>query len=266
MSVNQARAYIEILGKNGFRRLFAPRLGAVVVMQPTFFSNPQAYQAGHLGIIVTMTDQSDTWDIALRQAGLTQRFGKIDSHCSNVKDVDWKPYPKSWDNLSISYWLPPDTNGATIDPSRTYIMTNVNSGKVLNVLENNTKDGAEVTQWDKNGGENQEIKFEPANVGDGRNWYNIKFVFSGKYLVVNPASRELGAQALQWGDNKGDYAKWLLISLGDGKYQLQNRNSGQMLAIADSNMANNAALVQWPWQDQTDQQWTVQISHKMIEK
>ena len=258
METDAARAFVEILGNNGFRRVSFPQVGAVVVMQPTFFPRPQDNSYGHAGVIVKLADQDDQWAITLRQASSTQRSGSTEANCSNIRDVNWKPYSKEKDNQSISYWLPPDPKGSAIDTSRTYLVINANSSKALDVRSDEAKDNTRVTQWDENGGANQQVKFETVNMGDGRNWYNIKFVASGRYLAVKLGSMDPGAQVFQWISNRGDYARWLLISRRDGNYALQNRNSGLVLAIADSNWANNADLVQWPRMDTADQQWILQ--------
>lgn len=147
--------------------------------------------------------------------------------------------------------------GETIDTSKTYALTNVNSNKVLDVLGLSTDDGARVSQWDYNGGPNQQIRFEPVNMGDGRNWYSLKFVHSGKYLVVKQASTKEGAEVFQWTGNGDKNAKWLLISVGNGKYRLQNNKSSLVLAIGASSKENNADLIQWSWLNIADQMWTL---------
>src|SRR5262245_23974774 len=74
-------------------------------------------------------------------------------------------------------------DAATIDLSAYYVLQNANSGKVLDVYNKSTADGAVINQWTRNDGDWQQFQF--LDMGSG--WYRLKAKHSGKVLNVSGA-------------------------------------------------------------------------------
>ena len=125
------------------------------------------------------------------------------------------------------------------------------SGKVLDVAEGNTEDGATIIQWSKSGGDNQKWQLKPA--GDG--YYYVVVQHSGKVLDVADGSTEDGATIIQWSEAGSDNQKWQLEHSGDGYYYLVAKHSGKVLDVADSNTEDGATIIQWSKSGSDNQKW-----------
>ena len=68
----------------------------------------------------------------------------------------------------------------TVDTSAWYVLVNRNSGKALDVYNLATNDGARITQWARNNGNQQQWQF----VDSGGGYYRVKSRLSGKVLDV----------------------------------------------------------------------------------
>ncbi|NUT51022.1 MAG: 1,4-beta-xylanase, partial [Saccharothrix sp.] len=86
-----------------------------------------------------------------------------------------------------------------IDTTAWYALVNRNSGKALDVYNLATNDGARITQWTRNDGNNQQWQF----VDSGGGYYRVKSRLSGKVLDVYNFSTADGASIVQWADGNG---------------------------------------------------------------
>ena len=86
-------------------------------------------------------------------------------------------------------------SAATVDTNATYVIVNHNSGKVIDVYNWATNDGAPVNQWSRNDLTVQQWKFVDAGSG----YYKIKSVMSGKVLDLPNATD--GLQLVQNADS-----------------------------------------------------------------
>ncbi|MEV6495738.1 RICIN domain-containing protein, partial [Actinoplanes sp. NPDC051633] len=91
----------------------------------------------------------------------------------------------------------PAVSAATIDTSAWYVLVNRNSGKALDVYNLATNDGARITQWSRNDGNQQQWQF----VDSGGGYYRLKSRLSGKVLDVSGRSTADGGAIVQWTDN-----------------------------------------------------------------
>ena len=82
---------------------------------------------------------------------------------------------------------PPSTG--SIDTNAWYVLVNRNSGKALDVYNLSTADGARITQWSRNNGNQQQWQF----VSSGDGYYQLKSRLSGKVLDVTAKSTADGA-------------------------------------------------------------------------
>jgi hypothetical protein len=101
---------------------------------------------------------------------------------------------------------------ATVDTNAWYVLVNRNSGKALDVYNLATNDGARITQWTRNNGNQQQWQF----VDSGGGYYRIKSRHSGKVLDVYNFSTADGASIVQWADGNGTNQQWQLVQVGGG--------------------------------------------------
>ncbi|KQY44493.1 endo-1,4-beta-xylanase [Cellulomonas sp. Root137] len=138
----------------------------------------------------------------------------------------------------------------SIDTSAWYVLVNRNSGKALDVYNLSTADGARITQWTRNDGNQQQWQF--TSTGDG--YYEIRSRLSGKNLDVSGRSTADGGAIVQWTDNNGTNQQWR-ATISNGYATLISRNSGKALEVQGASTADGAAIVQYSSWNGANQQW-----------
>lgn len=146
------------------------------------------------------------------------------------------------------------------DPSVRYQLTNVFSGKILEVpgLDDNHSAGTVVQLWTNNRGQDQHWHISDA---PDPGWVIITNAFNGKNLAIRHASLDNGAKAaIAEPDKHSHYQHWKLLRRTDGSYNILNRNSNKVLDISGDDIAgsNGTPVQQWSLQDYAiDQRWTL---------
>lgn len=81
------------------------------------------------------------------------------------------------------------------------IVTFIDPGRCVDVADNCTDEGAQLTIWDFNGGDNQLFDFPSS----GDDWFFIKSRLSGMVLDIDGGNTDPGAKVIQWDqkDNPG---------------------------------------------------------------
>jgi len=142
-------------------------------------------------------------------------------------------------------------SAASIDTGAYYVLQNQNSGKVLDVYNFSTADGAVINQWARNDGDWQQFKF--LDMGSG--YYRLQAKHSGKVLNVSGASTADGAQVVQsTGDRNATSQQWSIQDIGSN-IQLINRNSGKALEVWEWSTADGGNVVQYNDLNGANQQW-----------
>jgi hypothetical protein len=144
----------------------------------------------------------------------------------------------------------PAASAATIDTSAWYVLVNRNSGKALDVYNLATNDGARITQWARNDGNQQQWQFVDSGGGN----YRLKSRLSGKVLDVYNWSTADSASIVQWADNNAANQQFSIQDI-DGYIQLINRNSGKALEVQGASTADGANIVQYADWNGANQQW-----------
>ena len=137
-----------------------------------------------------------------------------------------------------------------VDTSAWYVLTNRNSNKAIDVYNLVTTDGARITQWARNNGNQQQWQF----VDSGGGYYRLKSRLSGKVLDVYNWSAADGAAIVQWTDNNAANQQFSIQDI-DGYIQLINRNSGKALEVQGASTADGGNIVQYADWNGTNQQW-----------
>ncbi|SNY74033.1 family 43 glycosylhydrolase [Paractinoplanes atraurantiacus] len=144
----------------------------------------------------------------------------------------------------------PAASAATIDTNTWYVLVNRNSGKALDVYNLATNDGARITQWTRNDGNQQQWQFVDSGGGN----YRLKSRLSGKVLDVSGNSTADGAAIVQWTDNNAGNQQFSVQDI-DGYIQLIGRNSGKALEVQGASTADGGNIVQYSDWNGTNQQW-----------
>lgn len=138
-------------------------------------------------------------------------------------------------------------------PGAYYRLLNLNSGDALDVNGASTASGANIIQWNQNGGNNQQWII----ISNGNGYYTLTNRNSGMLLDVNGALATQGAGIVQMPSNGGDDQLWQLTPTATGIYKLINKNSGMALDVNGASATAGAGIIQSPYSSATNQQWTV---------
>ncbi|MDX8147275.1 non-reducing end alpha-L-arabinofuranosidase family hydrolase [Lentzea sp. BCCO 10_0061] len=142
-------------------------------------------------------------------------------------------------------------SAATVDTSAWYVLVNRNSGKALDVYNLATNDGARITQWARNDGNQQQWQFTDSGGG----YYRLKSRLSGKVLDVYNFSTADGGNIVQWADGNGTNQQFRLADSDSGYVRLINRNSNKSVEVQGGSTADGANVVQYSDWNGTNQQW-----------
>ncbi|WP_285585837.1 endo-1,4-beta-xylanase [Herbidospora sp. NBRC 101105] len=145
---------------------------------------------------------------------------------------------------------PTPTPGGPINTSAWYVLLNRTSGKALDVYGLSTADGARITQWTRNNGNNQQWQF----VDSGSGWYRLKSRLSNKVLDVSGFSTANGGAIVQWTDLNGTNQQWRVADSG-GYVRLVSRHSNKVLEVQGASTADGANIVQYDDWNGANQQW-----------
>ncbi|MCO1597475.1 RICIN domain-containing protein [Micromonospora sp. RHAY321] len=140
---------------------------------------------------------------------------------------------------------------ATVDTSAWYVLINRNSGKALDVYNLATNDGARITQWARNNGNQQQWQF----VDSGGGYYRLKSRHSGKVLDVYNFSTTNGGSIVQWSDGNGTNQQFRLADSDGGYVRLINRNSNKVVEVQGASTADGGNIVQYDDWNGSNQQW-----------
>lgn len=134
-----------------------------------------------------------------------------------------------------------------------YTFTARHSGKLLDVYNASTTDGANVVQWAANGQTNQRWRVQDAGGG----YSTVVSASSGKCLDVYGGSGATadGVRVVQWTCNGGTNQQWQVQDAGGGYVRLVARHSNKCLDVLNSATADGAQVVQWACGSGTNQQW-----------
>ncbi|MFI9012066.1 non-reducing end alpha-L-arabinofuranosidase family hydrolase [Actinosynnema sp. NPDC053489] len=142
-------------------------------------------------------------------------------------------------------------SAATVDTTAWYVLVNRNSGKALDVYNLATNDGARITQWTRNDGNQQQWQF----VDSGGGYYRVKSRLSGKVLDVYNFSTADGGSIVQWTDNNSTNQQFRLADSDSGYVRLVNRNSNKALEVQGASTADGGNIVQYTDWGGANQQW-----------
>ncbi|MFA9458096.1 RICIN domain-containing protein [Halalkalibacter sp. AB-rgal2] len=98
-------------------------------------------------------------------------------------------------------------------------------------------------------------------------YYQLVNVNSGKYLEVEAALTDNGANVQQWENTNCLCQQWSLMENSDGYFEIINRHSGKALDVFERSTTDGGNIVQWDHNGGSNQQWSLQQvgnSYKLI--
>ncbi|MFD0623568.1 RICIN domain-containing protein [Streptomyces sanglieri] len=136
----------------------------------------------------------------------------------------------------------------------TFRVVNRASGKVLDVADESTGNGASVIQWPWSGRSNQQWRLLPNHDGS----FRLSNVNSGKVLD-NPGTSSAPGHALdQWTDTDSPNQWWKLEPTGtNGHYHLTNGASGLRAGVENGSPDDGARILQVPVDGSPSQEWAI---------
>ncbi|MEU7849041.1 RICIN domain-containing protein [Micromonospora parva] len=145
----------------------------------------------------------------------------------------------------------PPAAAANIDTNAYYVLVNRHSGKVLDVRDTSTADGAVIQQWSRNDGAWQQFQF----VSSGSGYYRLKARHSGKVVDLWEWNTADGAEYRQWSDTNGTNQQFQVLDSDGGYVRLVNRHSAKVLEVWERSTADGGRISQYTDLNGTNQQW-----------
>jgi hypothetical protein len=179
--------------------------------------------------------------------------GKLDSQTFSTADFGFEITKTSGSQTFTlnSYSLSTSSGSSYLIANGTYVITNKNSGMVIDVTGASKTEGTYLDQWPSTGNTNQ--KWTLTNLGN--NYVSLINVNSGLALEVYGASDTEGAKIDQWPYDSGKNQIWQVVSEGGGYYELINENSGQALEVPNYSTTEGTDLDQWAANGGSNQLW-----------
>nr|WP_026207954.1 RICIN domain-containing protein [Catelliglobosispora koreensis] len=137
----------------------------------------------------------------------------------------------------------------TINPSAWYVIVSRHSGKVVDLYNLSTADGAPIVQWARNNGNQQQWQFVDAGSG----YYKLKSRHSGKVLEL-PNAQD-GTQLVQNADNGTTRQHFAVRDTDSGYVKFLNRHSGKALDVWEWSTADGGRIAQYADLGGWNQQW-----------
>src|SRR5439155_5296373 len=136
----------------------------------------------------------------------------------NVRSLD--PLPPSIEDAPAAVPL------EAFDTARSYFITSVSSGKVMDARDGLREDWVPIIQTTKQDGPLQQWRFVPLS-GVDKGFYQIRSVRSDKCLDVKLGEKGDGVPIIQYFCGDGDGQKWGLFGVGESAFQLVAKHSGK---------------------------------------
>jgi len=143
----------------------------------------------------------------------------------------------------------PQASAATVDTNAWYVIVNRHSGKVIDVYNFATNDGAQILQWSRNDGFQQQWQF--ADAGNG--YYTVRSRHSGKVLEL-PSAQD-GTNLVQ-NTADGDSRQHFGLADSDGGHvRFINRHSNKALDVWEWSTADGGRIAAYSDLGGFNQQW-----------
>ena len=140
-----------------------------------------------------------------------------------------------------------------IRPEAFYTISAAN-GRVLEVADFNTENGASVQLWSYEGQPWQQWSFEEAGEGE----YRIRNRFTGKVMDLAMSGVVNGTWVHQWSSTTGAGQRWQVVEVGGGKVKLRNVLADKVIDLVGMRVENGTQAQIWQDVFGENQQWRLE--------
>jgi hypothetical protein len=130
-----------------------------------------------------------------------------------------------------------------------YRLVAVHSNMVLDILTLPGQQFQGIVQRPRSGAASQRWTFRALPV---------QVRHSGKVLDVSGASKQNGAQVIQYSPHDGDNQQFLVEPLGNGFVRFVAKHSGKVLDVAGASLKMGTPVIQWEWNGGQHQQFSIE--------
>lgn len=131
-----------------------------------------------------------------------------------------------------------------------FLIINASTGKCVDVKGESVRDGGEIVQYPRHGGDNQQWHFLRGTDG----YFEIISKHSGKSLDDAHESRNNGGCVHQWSRHGNQNQQWILRPTGDGGYFIESRVGGLRLDAAH----DGETIHLWSIHGEDNQKWRLE--------
>jgi Ricin-type beta-trefoil lectin domain-like/Concanavalin A-like lectin/glucanases superfamily len=254
--VTVASGTVAALGLNSWHHLAVSFQGSTItaVIDGTTVGQvtDASYPAGQVGLSTVgyKTQQFDNLSVTpIGTPPIANAYEVVNKNSGKALSVDANGFTvqSSYTGVAAQQWQ------LTGDGSGWLTVTNVGSGKVLDVPGGSTSPGTQLEQWTANGGTNQQWQLRPN--GDGT--YQIFGRRAGLVAGVGGGSTAEGAAVIQWTPLSVPDQAWSLVPVvvPGANYALFNHNSGLALDVTGESTVDGGLVIQWPYHSGNNQKW-----------
>ena len=137
------------------------------------------------------------------------------------------------------------------------------NGRVLEVADFNTENGASVRLWSYEGKPWQQWFVEEA--ADGQ--YRIKNRFTGKVMDLAMSGVANGTWIHQWSVTSGKGQRWQLVPADNGRFKIRNVLADKVIDLVGMRVDNGTQAQIWQDVFGENQLWNIQpVPDKLLEK
>lgn len=134
-----------------------------------------------------------------------------------------------------------------------YAISNVGSGKRLDVSYSSLDDEGNVQQYSANGTMAQSFR---VRYNSSTGYYTIVNAQSGKVLDVRSSISADGTNVQQYTSNGTRAQQWAIESVGSGAWRIRSAIDGRVLDVTFSSHASGANVQTYHWNGTNAQRWT----------
>lgn len=137
------------------------------------------------------------------------------------------------------------------------------NGRVLEVADFNTENGASIRLWSYEGQPWQQWVFEEAAEGQ----YRIKNRFTGKVMDLAMSGVVNGTWVHQWEKTTGKGQRWQIVPADGGKVKIRNVLADKVIDLVGMRVENGTQAQIWQDVFGENQLWNIQpVPDKLLQK
>ena len=157
----------------------------------------------------------------------------------------------------------PKRSAQTVLREGAYYTIAAANGRVLEVADFNTENGASVRLWSYEGQPWQQWSFEEAAEGQ----YRIRNRFTGKVMDLAMSGVVNGTWVHQWSQTTGAGQRWEILPAGNGRVKIRNVLADKVIDLVGMRVDNGTQAQIWQDVYGENQLWKLEpVPDKLLQK